>query len=98
MTSILLRRCMSNDLLPARKDAISCPSMTRRDLLMSAVAFAIRQGKLDEAARLLESKTSTGDVTAAVLHVRNGSTEFVRAFGKGTTPASVFLLASITKP
>ena len=72
--------------------------MTRRDLLMSGVAFAIRQGKLDEAARLLESKTSTGDVAAAVLHVRNGSTEFVRAFGKGTTPASVFLLASITKP
>lgn len=79
-------------------DAISCPSMTRRDLLMSGVALALRQGKLDEAARLLESKTGSGDVSAAVLHVRNGSNEFVRAFGKAPNPEAVFLLASITKP
>lgn len=72
--------------------------MTRRDLLMSGVAFTLRQGKLDEAARLLESKTASGEVAAAVLHVRNRSTEFVRAFGKAPDPGAVFLLASITKP
>jgi CubicO group peptidase (beta-lactamase class C family) len=72
--------------------------MTRRDVLMSGVGFALRQGKLDEAARLLESKTASGDVSAAVLHVRNGSSEFIRTFGKAPNPEAVFLLASITKP
>src|SRR3954452_22089561 len=72
--------------------------MTRRDLLFSGIAFAVRQGKLDEASRLIENRTADGFLSAAVLHVRKGTTDFQRAFGKAQAADAVFLLASITKP
>jgi CubicO group peptidase (beta-lactamase class C family) len=76
--------------------------MTRRTLLFGSAALALRQGKLDEAVRLIEAKTATGEVAAAVLHVQSnaqgGGIDLKRAFGKAQSPNAVFLLASITKP
>ena len=52
---------------------------------------------LAEADRLLTSQTDNGSIAAAALLVRQGSAEFVRAYGKAglQTP---FLIASPTKP
>ncbi|HYI95975.1 MAG TPA: serine hydrolase domain-containing protein [Bryobacteraceae bacterium] len=72
--------------------------MTRRTLLFSGVALALRQGKLDEATRMIEAQTKSGDVAAASLHVQSGKDIMSRAFGKAQDPKAVFLLASITKP
>jgi CubicO group peptidase (beta-lactamase class C family) len=72
--------------------------MTRRELLFGGVALALRQGKLDEAAQLIETQTKPGAVRAAVLRVQNGDQVFERASGLAQTPQAVFLLASITKP
>jgi CubicO group peptidase (beta-lactamase class C family) len=72
--------------------------MTRRTLLFSGVALALRQGKLDEAARMIENQTKSGEVTAAALHVQSGKDSLIRAFGKAPDANAVFLLASITKP
>lgn len=72
--------------------------MTRRELLFGSVALALRQGKLDEVAQLIETQTKSGAVGAAVLRVQNGGHVFERAFGLAKTPQAVFLLASITKP
>jgi len=60
--------------------------------------MALRQGKVDEAIRLIQSKTDTGDLRAAVLHVRQGREVVTRSFGAAKTPDAVFLLASISKP
>lgn len=72
--------------------------MTRRDLLSGAISLALRKGAIEEAVRLIEAKTQSGDVTAAVLHVRNDGRTFEKAFGKAPNPEAVFLIASITKP
>jgi beta-lactamase class C len=72
--------------------------MTRRDLLSSSFVFALRKGATEEAARLIETRVTSGEVAAAVLHVRNGGNTFERAFGKAPSPEAVFLIASITKP
>jgi CubicO group peptidase (beta-lactamase class C family) len=72
--------------------------MTRRTMLAASAAFALGQGKWDEAVQLLQQQTSSGDVSAATLFVRSGSTTLQRAFGQAQTPDAVFLLASITKP
>lgn len=73
-------------------------SMTRREFAASLALFQARPSKLPEAIALIEKATSSGNVSAAALHVRHGETIVNRAFGKATTPGTVFLLASITKP
>jgi CubicO group peptidase (beta-lactamase class C family) len=72
--------------------------MTRRSLITGGIAMALRQQKIDEAIRLIQSKTDSGDLRAAVLHVRQGRDVVTRAFGAAKTPDAVFLLASISKP
>jgi CubicO group peptidase (beta-lactamase class C family) len=72
--------------------------MTRRTMLATSAAFALGQGKWDEAVQLLQQQTSSGDVSAATLFIHSGSTTVQRAFGKAQNPDAVFLLASITKP
>jgi CubicO group peptidase (beta-lactamase class C family) len=67
-------------------------------MLATSAAFALGQGKWDEAVQLLQQQTSSGDVSAATLFIRSGSTTLQRAFGKAQSPDAVFLLASITKP
>jgi beta-lactamase class C len=66
--------------------------------MLAASAAFFRQGKWDEAVQLISEQTSSGQVSAATLLIRNGSTTLQRAFGKAQTPDAVFLLASITKP
>ena len=72
--------------------------MTRRSLIMSAVAMALRKEKVDEAISLIRSQVESGSVRAAALHVRQGKQVIDRAFGAAQTPGAVFLLASISKP
>ena len=72
--------------------------MTRREILLGGPVFALRQGKLDDAVRLIGAQTASGQVAAATLFVQSGSTVFQRAFGKAPNSDAVFLLASITKP
>jgi CubicO group peptidase (beta-lactamase class C family) len=72
--------------------------MTRRQLMLSGLALALKREKLDEAVSLVQSKVDAGEVHAAVLHVSNGKDVLNRAFGAAKTPKAVFLLASISKP
>src|SRR4051794_6689817 len=72
--------------------------MTRRSLIMSAVAMALRKEKVDEAMGLIERQVESGGVQAASLHVCQGKQVVDRAFGAAKTPEAVFLLASISKP
>jgi CubicO group peptidase (beta-lactamase class C family) len=72
--------------------------MTRRHVLLGSVSLALRQGNLDEAARLVEAQTSANAVTAATLLVRQRSNSFERHFGKAASMDAVFLMASLTKP
>jgi CubicO group peptidase (beta-lactamase class C family) len=72
--------------------------MTRRSLIMSAIAFALRKEKLGEATALIQTQIDSGAVRAAVLHVCQGKEIVDHAFGAAKTPGAVFLLASISKP
>jgi CubicO group peptidase (beta-lactamase class C family) len=72
--------------------------MTRRTLLAQSALFALRQGNFDEAVKLIDDQTTSGQVSAAVLFTRHGSTTQQHAFGKAANTGAVFLLASITKP
>jgi CubicO group peptidase (beta-lactamase class C family) len=67
-------------------------------LLAGSAVFALKQGKVDEACRLIDAQTGAGDVTGAALLVERGSVVFERAFGQAKNTEAVFLLASITKP
>jgi beta-lactamase class C len=67
-------------------------------MVLGSAAFALRQDKLQEAIRLLQTHTGSGEVSAAALYVRDGSSVTQKAFGKASNPDAVFLLASITKP
>jgi len=71
--------------------------MTRREWLGLA-AVALSRQRIENAARLIERATASGDVRAAVLDVRQGGFRFARAFGEGHGEDTVFLLASISKP
>lgn len=51
----------------------------------------------EEASRLIRALTDSGDVAAAVLHVRRAGREFSRAFGQARVDLP-FLIASPTKP
>ncbi|MBS1877403.1 MAG: beta-lactamase family protein [Acidobacteria bacterium] len=71
--------------------------MTRRDWI-GQLMLSLRPDRLDDAARAIGERVASGYLEAAVLAVRGGKSEYVRAFGKARTPRAVFLLASITKP
>jgi CubicO group peptidase (beta-lactamase class C family) len=53
--------------------------------------------QFEEAARLIRAQTDSGDVAAAVLHVRRAGQELSRAFGAARVDLP-FLIASPTKP
>jgi CubicO group peptidase (beta-lactamase class C family) len=72
--------------------------MRRRDFLSGAVAFALRRNHADAAIALIEKSVNDGRVSAAVLHIQQGSDQISRAFGRASSPEVPFLLASITKP
>jgi len=82
--------------------------MRRRDFLQRTMALTValtaplqrllKRGRLDEAAGLVQKFVDAGRLNAAVLHVRQDSHTFRRAFGEAKTPDTIFLLASITKP
>jgi CubicO group peptidase (beta-lactamase class C family) len=67
-------------------------------MIFGGLAFTLRAQKVDEAARLIESKVASGDVRAASLHVRRGKEVVTRDFGAAKNGRAVYLLASITKP
>jgi CubicO group peptidase (beta-lactamase class C family) len=80
--------------------------MQRRTFLQTGVAAALgtpllaalRQDRLEDAADVLKKAAASGQVAAAVLHVRQRDASFTRAFGKAQTAQAMFLLGSITKP
>jgi CubicO group peptidase (beta-lactamase class C family) len=80
--------------------------MKRRVFLQSGLATALgtpllaalRQERLDEAADVLARATSSGQVSAAVLHATQRETSFTRHFGKAPSADAMFLLGSISKP
>lgn len=71
--------------------------MTRRELIAGSLALTL-QGKQEEAVELIEKQTSSGDVSAANLYVRNKAQVLEKSFGKAGDANAVYLLASITKP
>ena len=80
--------------------------MNRRTFLGAALAFAaapssfaaLRRGRWDEAAEVLERATTGKQVDAAVLHVVQRHESFTRHFGKAGSGDAMFLLGSISKP
>ena len=72
--------------------------MRRRAFLSGAVALAVRREGVESAVALIDKATRSGAVSAAALHVRQGSYEMSKAFGRAPSPDTPFLLASITKP
>jgi CubicO group peptidase (beta-lactamase class C family) len=66
--------------------------------LGSRVRAALEKGYLEAAAEVLARATESGQVTAAVLYVRQGKDPFTRAFGKAPNENALFLLGSISKP
>ena len=72
--------------------------MLRRHLLTGSLGFALKSGALEQAELLIEQRVRSGEVEAAVLHLRDAGKTHERAFGKAATPEAVFLIASITKP
>src|SRR5262245_42854627 len=80
--------------------------MQRRTFLGTAVASAgasplfaaLRPGRWDDAAEVLERATATKQVLAAVLHVAQRDESFTRPFGKAASGDAMFLLGSISKP
>src|SRR5262245_51963210 len=63
-----------------------------------ALLGALREGRWDEAAGVLERATAAKQVEAAVLHVGRGDESFTRHFGKAASADAMFLLGSISKP
>lgn len=59
---------------------------------------ALRQERLEDAADVLTKATGSGQVAAAVLHVRQRDASFTRHFGKAGSEQAMFLLGSISKP
>lgn len=80
--------------------------MRRRTFLQCGLALTVatkliaglKEKKLVDAARVLEESTKKGTVSAASLHVKQGSTSFSRHFGAAKSNDAMFLLGSITKP
>jgi CubicO group peptidase (beta-lactamase class C family) len=80
--------------------------MRRRTLLGSALAVAnarplfaaLRGGRWDGAAEVLEQTTAAKQAESAVLLVAQGGETFMRHFGKAGSGDAMFLLGSISKP
>jgi CubicO group peptidase (beta-lactamase class C family) len=80
--------------------------MRRRTLLGTALALAnaspllaaLRGGRWDDAAEVLERATASKRVESAVLHVARRDEAFTRHFGKASSGDAMFLLGSISKP
>jgi CubicO group peptidase (beta-lactamase class C family) len=80
--------------------------MKRRTLLKCSVAAAlgspllaaVQQARLDDAASVLTRAVAQGQVTEAVLHVRQRDFSQTRAFGTAHDENAMFLLGSISKP
>ncbi len=80
--------------------------MKRRTFLGTALAFtagaplvaALRRGRWDDAAEVLERAVTAKQVDAAVLHVAQKDESFTRPFGKAASGDAMFLLGSISKP
>jgi CubicO group peptidase (beta-lactamase class C family) len=66
-------------------------------LHMSGAQKSSVESRFEEAARLIRAQTDSGDVAAAVLHVRAAGQEMSRAFGAARLDLP-FLIASPTKP
>lgn len=68
--------------------------------MMSArpVFAALRAGRWDAAAEVLDQAVASRRVESAVLHVAHRGETFTRPFGKAGSKDAMFLLASITKP
>src|SRR5262249_20744359 len=64
----------------------------------SSLSAAMRKGKWDDAAEVLERATATKQLDAAVLHVVQKEEPFTRPFGKAGSGDAMFLLGSISKP
>jgi CubicO group peptidase (beta-lactamase class C family) len=80
--------------------------MQRRTFLSAALAAstvspllaALRNGRWDEAAEVLERATTAKQVHAAVLHVVQRDEPYTRHFGKAASDDAMFLLGSVSKP
>ena len=66
--------------------------------LAAPLLAAVRQDKLEAAAAVLTKATDAGQVDAATLCVRQGKSQFVKAFGAAKSSDAMFLLGSISKP
>lgn len=77
--------------------------MNRRNFLLGSATLALlvreawAAGGTEDAAKLIQSQVDAKELAGAVLHLRHGGQVTERAFGSAK-PASVFYLASITKP
>ncbi len=80
--------------------------MQRRTFLGTALAVttapplfaAVREGRWDDAAKVLEDATAAKQVDTAVLQVVHRNESFTRHFGKAASDNAMFLLGSISKP
>lgn len=62
------------------------------------LAKQVENKNLDAAVKVLADATTSGQVEAASLCVRQGDQQFAKSFGAAKTPDAMFLLASISKP
>jgi CubicO group peptidase (beta-lactamase class C family) len=80
--------------------------MRRRTLLGTALAMAnasplfaaLRAGRWDDAALVLEHASAAKQLESAVLHVVQGGESFTHQVGKASSGDAMFLLGSISKP
>lgn len=80
--------------------------MRRRTFLGTALALAnaspllaaLRGGRWEDAAEVLERAAASKQVESAVLHVTHRDETFTRPFGKAGSGDAMFLLGSISKP
>src|SRR3954471_12652376 len=80
--------------------------MRRRTLLGTALALAnaspllaaLRGGRGDDAAEVLERAAASKEVESAALHVTRRGESFTRHFGTAGSVDAMFLLGSISKP
>lgn len=76
---------------------------TRRQFALGVLAGIWASDPLQEIAHILEKAAAPGwftpaEISASVVYVCYGGKRFTRAFGTGTTPDTVFVISSITKP
>lgn len=80
--------------------------MKRRQLLSTGLALAFgrpvcadrSQENLELASKVLATAVDSMQIESAALYVRQQSHEFIRCYGRATSPDASFLLASISKP